>query len=247
VQRSLQQPSWRWSFFDWFVHGRVVFPELSTIYDELPPDVRQRITREQARDYDTHIRSARRVINSVTAGDADLRRQLTLEIAAVAWDRRGPAIVLDVLTDALENVLATASFHGRVAYAAWFQEGPIEWGSRTDATTWTWSRIARTHPRTARLHWASSAVLLALAAGLAILERRRGPARAASRRSPARWVAWLPTLVFVAINALAFALAADLLHVRYALLAHAATLVFVYASALEAGRPTQREAAARGD
>ena len=58
------------------------------------------------------------------------------------------------------------------------------------------------------------------------------------RRSGAPWIArrtlvtWAPVAAFVLANACAFALRADMVHIRYMLLAHAAFLVIVFRGAL---------------
>ena len=97
----------------------------------------------------------------------------------------------------------------------------------SDGTWGTVERFSEHHPQLSRLYLGSSALVFVVALALAL--GRRGGARA--RPSTPGRSAWVPAAVLVLVNACAFALVADLVHVRYVLFAHVALLALVYSRA----------------
>ena len=227
------------------------------LIDQLPEDVRSRVSLREAKKHDTDSIVAYRVIRDATGASGPrsakdrrmapgsnvrpaaeaLRTSMLEEIAGVVLRERWPYLVADVLKDALENALATASYYVRLAVLA--RTGDV---SCADGTQKTYETLAARHARIS-LYTALSGALLFLCsaplAGVALVRRLRGGGGGLTRE---RCLAWLPVAAFVLANACAFALRADMVHIRYALLAHAALLVLAYRGALDFffahGQPT---------
>jgi hypothetical protein len=248
LHRSAQADSRRWPMYDSMLHARIVFPNVSKVYDQLPQRVQSRLSRKDAQTHDgTDSIVAFRVINKVT-GDSgrswvkgrtpgqdgkrpspeEERRTLLETIAGVVLRERWAALTFDVCKDALENVAATLSFYVRLAVLA--RTGDV---SCADGTQKTYEVLSQRRPRASLRYVVSSVVLVLASAALSVaaLARRRG--------AGAPWIArrtlvtWTPVAAFVLANACAFALRADMVHIRYMLLAHAAFLVIVFRGALE--------------
>jgi hypothetical protein len=97
------------------LNQRVVYPHLADVYESLPPRVRRRVSLDDARIYDRNIRKSRKVMERASGGDPGLYEALSVDMARTALAQRGAWLAADVAKDALENVLATPSFYGRVA------------------------------------------------------------------------------------------------------------------------------------
>lgn len=249
IGRAIATDRGRWSIAESVLHQRVVFPHLSEIRSELPRRWRRRIDPATAARYDQHIRFARREVGRLTRRDPDVRAELTDVLAREAWRTQRWAIVGDVLADAGENVFATVSFVARgLLFEAVGKEGFREL-VHTDGVVWTLTRATHHAPARARAHLAAS--LLALLGALAVAvpvalarwrDRRAGraPGRAEARDT------LLPFALFVVANAFAFALMADLVHIRYTVFAHVLCLAAVHGLALgwalRVLRPTSRSA-----
>jgi hypothetical protein len=248
LQRFTRADSEAWPLADNLVHSRIVFPHLSDVYAELPEDVRKRLTPALARKHDTNPVVGYRVINDITgvhgrrsredreaAPDSNARptvaprRQAMLrEMAAIVLRERWPLLVADVAKDALENAAATASWYVRLAILA--QRGEV---SPADGAQKTYQTLAAPDPRLSRGYVSASAALFLVSAALAaatLVRRVRTGGTGLDRR---RVLAWVPAAMFVLVNACAFALRADMVHVRYLLLAHVVTLALVYRGALD--------------
>jgi hypothetical protein len=234
VQRRFESTGERWPVRESILDQRVVFPHLHEVYEELPEDVRSRLTPAEAREHVRGIREARAVIDAVTDKDPSRRTALIEACARVVLRERWDAVALDVAKDALENVAATLSFAVRIAAYLLLAPEAFERRFPDDWASWTWERgLMVNHPRAASGFAALTAVTLALAAVAAM-----AAARIARRGAhPDEGVqeelaAWIPVAVFVGVNALAFAAVQDLVHLRYTVLAHAVFLVLVYRGAL---------------
>jgi hypothetical protein len=144
---------------------------------------------------------------------------------------RGLALALDVAKDALENAAATASFYARLALAS----APGGLAARlglADGVAETAQLLAARTPRLSRAALAVAAALTLAATGLALASARERLRAGAPLLGAEAAIAWTPALAFCAANAVAFAAAQDLVHLRYGLAAHVAWLVAVYAALL---------------
>jgi hypothetical protein len=247
LHRSAHVDSRRWPMVDSMLHARIVFPNLSKVYDQLPKNVQARLSQKDAQRHDTDSIVGYRVINDATGASGPIRvkdrralgqggtrpsvereRRAMLEtIAGVVLRERWLALALDIVKDALENVAATLSFHVRLGVLA--RTGDV---SCADGTQKTYEVLSQRNPRLS-LWYVASSVLLVLASSVlavAALVRRRRSGAPIERR---RLVVWVPVAAFVLANACAFALRADMVHIRYMLLAHAAFLVLVFRGALD--------------
>lgn len=224
----------RWTLRESVLHQRVVFPNLTAIRSDLPRPWKRRIDRATAERYDEHIRFARREVNRLAAGDPAVRAELTDVLAREAWRQRGWAIARDVLADACENVFATVSFLARGLLFEALGEERFRELVHTDGVAWTLTRLTQHHPGRARAHLALGAAAFAAALPLAVLgvRRRRRAAGGAGTEVATGARALVPFALFVVANACAFALMADLVHIRYAVLAHVFALACVHGSAL---------------
>lgn len=248
LHRSTKVDSRRWPMYDSMLHARIVFPNVSKVYDELPKNVQSKLSRKDAERHDTDSIVGYRVINDATGASGPIRvkdrremgrggtrpsaerdRRAMLEtIAGVVVRERWPALAADILKDVLENVAASFSFYVRLATLA--RTGDV---SCADGTQKTYEVLAQRRPRTSLYYVCASAALFLVStalAGATLLRRRREGAPAIERRT---WMTWVPIAAFVLANACAFALRADMVHIRYMLLAHAAFLTLAYRGALD--------------
>ena len=156
------------------------------------------------------------------------------EMAAIAWRERWDRIVGGALRGALENVFATLSFYARLTTWAVCQECshkifPTDW------TRWTYTRIEMHHPFLSRAWLGLSGCLFLMSSALAFLRLRDlWSGRADWCRETV--VFYAPLGIFVILNAGLFALAGDLVHIRYTVLAHVAFLMVIFRGALEQGQ-----------
>ncbi len=212
---------------------RVNYPNVSAVYDQLPEDIRSRLSWNQARFHDSGIVQARTVIDRVTGGDPALRRSLVEGIAGVVLRERWPWILLDVFRDAAENFAAPLSFYGRLGFFAWVgPEEHVRLARRDHWTRWTYKQISLYHPLATPLLLCASGLVSLLCALLALTQLRSRATAGPARSEPSAWLAWLPIGLFALANAFAFALASDLVMARYAIFAHAAWLALAYRGAL---------------
>lgn len=248
LHRSARADSRRWPMADSMLHARIVFPNLSEVYDQLPERIRTRVSRKDAQRHDTDSIVGFRVINDATGASGPVRvkdrralgeggtrpsvereRRVMLEtIAGIVLRERWLALAADVAKDALENVAATLSFYVRLAVLA--RTGDV---SCADGTQKTYEVLAQRRPRLSLLYLSSSVVLVLSSAALtlAALVRRRRPGAAWIERRTL--LTWVPVAAFVLANACAFALRADMVHIRYMLLAHVAFLALAFRGALD--------------
>ena len=237
VQRAVHRESGRWPLVTSMLQQRVIFPNVVATYGSLPEWIRRRIPPPAAEHFDRHHQNGRQIVDQVTRGDVAERERMVREMAAVAWRGRWPHIVGDVLRDAAENVLATPSFYVRLATHAAVDEQRFREIFYSDGTRWTYTRLEQHHPRLSRPYLAVAAALLLAGVALA-LARWRTLRRAGRGRPSAETLAYhAPVAVFVLLNAVLFAVASDLVHVRYALLAHVALLLAVGSAALAVAPP----------
>lgn len=234
VQRAHHRETGRWPLVSSMLQQRVVFPNVVATHDALPEWIRRKLPPPSAEYFDLHHQNGRQVIDQVTRGDAAERERMVREMAAVAWRARWGRIVLDVLKDAGENVLATPSFYVRLAtYAARGEQG-FRQVFHSDGTRWTYTRLEQHEPLLSRVYVSLAGALFLLTLVLALARLRA--ARRAERGRPTRETLayYAPLACFAALNAGLFAVSSDLVHVRYALLAHVALLLLVYSAAFPA-------------
>lgn len=256
LHRDAHDPGNRWPVRDSLVHSRIVFPHLTEVYDQLSEKTRKRLPPDKAARHDTDSIVGYRMINDATGASGPIRkkdreeagrtgrrpsvelerREMLDEIAGVVLRERWPVLVLDVLKDAAENVAATFSFYVRLGLLA--QDGEV---SVADGTDRTWEVLSMLHPESSLRFVVASIVLVLgstlLAAAALVRRARRGPPLA--RR---RLLLWVPVAAFVLVNACAFALRADMVHIRYMLLAHTLFVALALRGALDwllAGRGTE--------
>lgn len=236
--KSLEEDSKpRWPLATQLLHQRVVFRNIERLYDELPEDLRARISREDAHEHDVGISEARRTLRRITREDDAAVVALVDELSAEALRRRGGWILLDVVRDTIENVFATFSFYGHLPGAVLSDPQTENWihDWRTDNTAKIYARYAFHHPRAAAVHLILGASVT-LGALLLVLVSRRGRRAEADRWGPAQWAAVTPAAVFVILNAGVFAATQDLTQIRYGIVAHALFLFLVYSAAIRSVR-----------
>jgi hypothetical protein len=247
VQRAFYQPSDRWPAWVNIVHQRIIFPNLHRVYADLPPEARQRIRPLDAVLYDMRIHNTWKVINRVTGDDPEVRDRLTRQLIGPVLEKRWAAIAGSTLLGTLENVLAPFSFYARLAPWLWGGEKESAFRIHFEATPWTYYKLAQPHPRLSRLFVLLAGAVFVVAVVLSLLQLRAAVAEGGWRLRPRTLVLLAPVAAFCAINALAFSLVAALVHIRYAIFAHAAVLLLVYTGAIRwllGGPPRAREPAA---
>jgi hypothetical protein len=226
LQHHLQDSNRGWPVRDRVLNQRVVYPHLAADYDELPADLRARISREQADEHGESIMSAQHVIEQVSQGDATLRAALIGTAAGVVLRAHWPQLALSVALDTAENIAATPDFYWHLGVLLIAGNESFDRLFPGDFTRWTFTRMGQYHRPATRLYLSSSvlALLSCSAAALAVAW--------AHRRERAAWLDWLPVGAFVVLNALAFACAADVTTIRYTLVAHAVLLLLVFGGGL---------------
>jgi len=247
LTRDAHDPGNRWPVRDSLVHSRIVFPHVTEVYEHLSEKTKKRLPPDKAARHDTDSIVGYRMINDATGASGPIRkkdreeagrtgrrpsvelerREMLDEIAGVVLRERWLPLTLDVAKDAVENVAATFSFYVRLALLA--RRGEV---SVADGTDRTWEVLSMVHPESSlRLVLSSIVLVLAstLLATLALVRRGRcGPPL--ERR---RLLLWVPLVAFVLVNACAFALRADMVHIRYMLLAHTAFVALALRGALD--------------
>jgi hypothetical protein len=230
LQRSFLADSPRWRPGLVALYLRVILPHVGEL-EELPPSARAALGPNADRLARAPLPRARGIVESASGGDPARREALSRDLARAVLRERGLALALDVAKDALENAAATASFYARLALAS----APGGLAARlglADGVAETAQLLTARTPRLAHAALAAAAAL-ALAATLLALASARARRRAGLPILGAEAaVAWTPALAFCAANAVAFAAAQDLVHVRYALGAHVGWLVAAYAALL---------------
>lgn len=221
-----------WSKLTTILHHRIIFPNLSSVYEDLSPESRALLTQRDAQIYDRRIHNTWKVTERVTRGDPETRDRLTRDLASTAFRNRWVVIVADIASDTVENLLAPVSFYVRLADWSIAGADPRAWDWRFEATPWTYRVLADRHPRLSRLYLAVSGILFAFACCLALLHARasfRGKSWKPTRQTVFSLV---PVVLLCTANAFAFSLSADLVHPRYTLFAQAVGLLLVYRGAL---------------
>jgi hypothetical protein len=229
LHESVRGSTFRWDVKTTVLHQRVIWPHLAEIYDELPESVRARVKPGHVIVYDRSVNNTWVVFNHITRYDRQQLHELTAEIAPIALARTWPRLLLDVASDAVENVLSTFSYYGRLAVWMSRGESPLAFKYRLEATPLTYNALSWHHRRLSRLYTFSAGllVLLSLCACAAWLLRE------GRRALPQAWrVEVVPLAAFVVVNAFAFAAVVDLVHIRYAIAAHVMTLFLLYRGAL---------------
>jgi hypothetical protein len=222
----------RWPKLTTVLHHRVIFPNLTSVYDELSPKSRAMLTRKDAQIYDWKIHNTWIVTDRVTRGDPETRDRLTRDLASTAFKNRWAAIAADVASDTAENVLAPLSFYIRLV--DWSATGADRhaWANRFEATPWTYHVLAGRYPPLSGLYLVLSGILFLFSCCLALLHARAS-LRDRSWKPTCQMVFSLAPVVLLCVaNAFAFSLSADLVHPRYTIFAHTAGLLLVYRGAL---------------
>ncbi len=227
VQRGFESTGSRLPPYDLVLDQRILFPNLAAVYGELPAGMRSRMSRSEAERHDRSLLAARAVIYELSPKDPRARRALLEDSARVVLRERGLRIALDVLKDAVENVVPALSFYGRLGLLRCLGEARFERLIPADWNRVTYQQLCSFHPALARAQLLVSPLLMVLCAWLSVLHLRES-----GRPRRATWLAWVPVVLFVLLNAFAFALVADFVLARYAIVAHVAWLALVYRGAL---------------
>jgi hypothetical protein len=230
LQRSFLADSPRWRPGLVALYLRVILPHVGEL-EELPASAREALGPNAGRLARAPLPRARGIVESASGGDPARREALSRELARAVLRERGLALALDVAKDALENAAATASFYARLALAS----APGGLAARlglADGVAETAQLLAARTPRLSRAALAVAAALTLAATGLALASARERLRAGAPLLGAEAAIAWTPALAFCAANAVAFAAAQDLVHLRYGLAAHVAWLVAVYAALL---------------
>jgi hypothetical protein len=217
VQREFRGDRYRWSSKSTILHFRIIFPHLSAVYEDLPTHVRERISRNAARRYDSSIVQPRIVMNAVTGRDPEQLVDLTDDLTRTVLQRRWPRLAASVLGDAVENLFVTVSFYAR--WTAWTLGGqdPRAFLSLSGAIA-TFGRLMTHHPPVSQLAVALGGIGFAYALVLAALALRSGGHLVCWPSRRQRWLAGAPVLAYAIANAALFTLL-NLDLVRYFLLA----------------------------
>jgi len=232
TQQALHQDYGRRSHRAAILHGRIVFPHLSAIYDELPARSRALLSRKDARRYDADIIKPGWVIRRATRGNPALDDQLTHDLVVTAWRVRWGRILLDTAKDALENVLPTPSFYFRLAAFDLFGDEFYRRWSPSDMVPFTYTRLSQHHLVISRVHLALSGAAFLLVSGIALAELVRARRRPRGGDAGERVQRWTPVAAFVVVNAVLFAVHGDLVHPRYTLAGHVVALAVLYSVTL---------------
>jgi hypothetical protein len=230
VHQNRQQAEMdRWPLRTTMIHQRVLFGNMLAVYDQLPPDVRGRLSREDAAIYDERIHNVWKVTNRIAPVPKD-RDEFTSLAARVVLRERWGRILADIASDTTENLLATVSFYGRLGVR---QMGSEPLGPAFEWVGWTYGRlIAHTPALSKRLVVVSAVALLAALLAAAVHGLRtltRGARRVVSRETK---LAAIPVAVVIGVNSVAFAATSDLVHIRYALISHAFLILAAHGLAL---------------
>ncbi len=221
-----------WPSLTTVLHQRIIFPNLTRVYEQLSPASRVLLTREDARAYDRKIHNTWEVTDRVTRKDPEIRDRLTRDLASTAFRSRWPSLALDVASDTAENLLAPLSFYLRLA--SWSIRGADEnaWEERFEATPWTYHVLAFHHPRISLVYLALSSFLFLFGCFLALLHARASFRAGSWKPTRQTALSLVPVIMLCAVNALAFSTSANLVHPRYTLFAHTAGSLLVYRAAL---------------
>jgi hypothetical protein len=123
-----------WPKLTTVLHQRIVFPNLTSVYEELSPESRAVLTRRDAQSYDRRIHHTWSVTDRVTRGDPEARGRLTRDLASTAFRNRWAAITADVASDTAENVFAPLSFYARLIEWSMGGTDRLAWELRFEAT-----------------------------------------------------------------------------------------------------------------
>lgn len=218
VQQATYRPQGRMPMGEWLLHHRIIYPHLTEVYDKLPDQLKERIPPRKARRYDRKITGPRRVLKTIS-GNSEDRKQMAHELAAIVVRERWPTIAFDIGRDSVENVFATLSFYYRLGVLAVGGEELSQRWFRSGGSRYTYTKLSEEKPGLSLAYVVSAALLLlaSIVASVVVLRRRGLELR---RNLPGGLEPWLPVASFCLFNALAFSLTADLVHIRYTLLAH---------------------------
>lgn len=217
IQLGLTNAPHRWPLALTVVEQRVVFPNLAAVHDALPGHLREAVPRHLAEKHDVSLVDARSVIRRLPGGDA-FRREFVSAAALEVVRARSHWLAFDLARDTFENLFPTFSYPVRL-----FASSAVG----RDLTEGTRFRLAQSHPLLTAIYERIAWLFLCAAlVWVAVVLFRDGGRRGAGASS-----SWFPAVLFAAINAVAFSVAADFTVVRYAIFAHAATLLALYAFA----------------
>jgi hypothetical protein len=232
----------RWDTVTTVLNQRVIYPHLADIYDQLPGDVKSRLSPEDARKYDKRIHNTWDVINQISGRNAAVRQNLTEQMSRVAIQQRWPQLAASICADTVEHLLATPSFYARLAL--WMAQGknPSAFRDEFQAVPFTYSVFAYPYRLLSFVYMLVAGAMFGIVGILAIRTAwiRRPIPR--SSEIPARAVMlWTPVVLFWVSNAMVFSLTASLVHIRWVLFSHFICLSVIYSVGLCAVLPITAE------
>ena len=232
AHRALYEPSGRWPRWITVLQHRIIFPNLLPSYEHLPERLKEVISPETAQFYDARIHNTWPVMNQAAGYDPENLERLTKQLVIPVLKARWPAIFGSIVTDTMENVFAPFSFYSRLTL--WIYGGEKESAFRVgfEGTSWTYHILAFAHPRLSKIFVAMSACVCVFAAILCSLHARELIRTRKWSLSTHEIITMAPSVAFCTVNALAFAAAASLVHIRYTIFAHTFLLLLFYIAAL---------------
>jgi hypothetical protein len=220
----------KWGASTYILHGRIVFPNLEAVYDDLPIQLQSKLTRDAARRADHGVVAGRKLLSKVAGPDPEAYERLIRDLARIVWRERKWPLMADVVADAAGNLVPPLVFYTRLTV------GTLAGGdSRRGVyrrTLRLYERLAEGHPRLSRLHVGLAGLLFVWAGVLALPQaalavRKRSWQPAADGKLAGGVLAG-----FCVLNAIAFALVADLWLPRYTLFAHVLCVLLVLRGAI---------------
>jgi len=232
LHRHFYQPSNWMPLLESSVHARIAVGHLGEVYEALPERTRSRISREDADYYDAHVNNPPRLMQRITAGDAAVRRQMTLDIARAVLPRLWPEILFDIGRDALEDLVPTIAFNFRIG--VWKLWGPkvFQTWYFSNFAVWDYQRLVMHHPRLSDAYLLTAVVVFLAALPLASIRFLSWFRESSRDELRADVSSRLPALTLWMLNAAAFAATVNSVNVRYAIIAQVVVLAGIYDAAL---------------